>query len=318
MPVERSHNGHAEFKELLTPYCFGDITDAERTAFELHLLDCDDCWEEVQRLERAIGALRTDRTLLKRLITPSTLGFLGLSGRIDRPFGGHLWHALLSCLLYSFLYGISLVFEVAHESDRLGTSAWWLAMLAVLPWIVGTSLLLSAMSVFFVAVVVLLAATFFFLPNRPIVSSTLHAYPANMAYVKDASYYFPYALVFLLLPFHFVISIQKQLREGQYRLMFALLTGDRAGIPPRGAVFPKVWLLGAILAGIGLLSVYLTTNLFDHLAQSRYTALFMFLILLRTFAFFALGVECLMWYSRSLDELKRECLTILKDFPHIS
>src|SRR5436305_761951 len=128
MQLIDSSNGHQALKKLLTPYCFGDATEAERLAFEAHLLDCDDCWNEVQRLDAAIQTLRADRSLFSRFITPSALGFFGLSGRVRDLFGGHLWYVLLTCLLYSCLYTISLVFEVL-EFQRLNPATWWAAVL---------------------------------------------------------------------------------------------------------------------------------------------------------------------------------------------
>jgi hypothetical protein len=322
---------HSTFEQLITPYCFGEATEDERLSFEIHLLDCDQCWEEVQRLEAAVRNLRTDRKLLERFITPASIGLFGLSGRLCQSFGGHGWHAGLASALYALTFALSLVFEVVYAFDRFGRTAWWVAGLGVLPWILVTSLLAlwldwkitrsnknsglyAAMGVCAGAVVLLLAASSFYLPSVPIVQSEARAYPATIAYMKDALYYLPFALVYLVVPFHFILSMQMEMLNGRYRMSFALLTGDRRTMGPRNAVFPPVWLLGAILAAIGMLSVYLTTNLFDHLERGPYTTTFMFLIQLRTVVYFALGVESLIWYSRSLDDLKRECLVVMKDF----
>jgi hypothetical protein len=63
-----------------------------------------------------------------------------------RRFGGHLWHALASCALYSLLYVIALLVEVAYAFDRLGASALRIAPL-VFTWVYATSLLgLAVMS----------------------------------------------------------------------------------------------------------------------------------------------------------------------------
>src|SRR5436305_8912013 len=53
----------------------------------------------------------------------------------------------------------------------------------------------------------------------------------------------------------------------------------------RAVAFPRVALLAAILVSIGFFSIYLTTNLFDHLLPGPYTGLFMFLVQLRTFIY---------------------------------
>ena len=47
--------------ELLTGYCFGDLNEEQQFAFEAHFLECDACWEEVQKLDRAVQALRALR-----------------------------------------------------------------------------------------------------------------------------------------------------------------------------------------------------------------------------------------------------------------
>ncbi len=56
-----------ELSKLMTDYCFGDLTDEDkRRAFEAHILDCDACWEEVQRLDAAVKALQSMRHQGKR------------------------------------------------------------------------------------------------------------------------------------------------------------------------------------------------------------------------------------------------------------
>jgi hypothetical protein len=52
----------------------------------------------------------------------------------------------------------------------------------------------------------------------------------------------------------------------------------------------------------------LTQDLFDHLKPNPYKNLFMQLVLGRVLLYFATGLFCVLWYSRALDEIKRECL----------
>jgi hypothetical protein len=330
MQAKNPHNAHAPLKALLTPYCFGDATEDERRAFEVHLIECNDCWSEVRRLDSAIQTLRTDRSLFRRLVTGSTFGFFGLSGAVGRPFGGHFWHALLSCLLYALLYAISLLFETM-QFGRLHPLTWWVAGALVLPWMFASALLallvdwrltiqgrtsgfFAGIGIFVLGVIVLLTGTSFFFPQWPTGNIDLHAYPPQIAYIKDVTYYYlPFALAFLLLPFHFTVAVQEDVRSGRHRSMFALLTGDKAAVCPRGAAFPKVWLLSLVLAALALYFSVLTNVLFDRLNRGADTSSFMFLIQLKNLALVALGVECLIWYSRSLDELKRECVAVLRD-----
>jgi hypothetical protein len=55
-------------------------------------------------------------------------------------------------------------------------------------------------------------------------------------------------------------------------------------------------------------AVALTQDLFDHLKPNPFKNLFMQLALGRTLLFFAIGLFCLLWYSRTLNDIKRECL----------
>jgi hypothetical protein len=328
MQLTDSTNGHHDIKKLLTPYCFGDATEAERLAFEAHLLDCDDCWNEVQRLDAAIQTLRRDRSLVHGFMTPAALGFFGPSGRIRSLLGGHLWYVLFACLLYSSLYAISFLFEVL-EFQPLTAVTWGAAVLVVFPWIFGTSVfalfmdwkltiqgnpraLVISSGIFLCGVVVLLIFIFVFFPDHPASSLYPAAYPPKIAYIKDVAYCLPYALAYLLLPFHFIVTGQEELRSGRHRKMLTLLTGDKTGVPSRGTVFPRVWALALVLALLAVFSIAATNTLFDGLGRGPRASLFMLLIQLKGFLYFLLGVACLVWYSRSLDELKRECLVILK------
>jgi hypothetical protein len=231
--------------------------------------------------------------------------------------------------MYALLYALSLVFEIAYAFDRYGHSALWGAAIGVLPLVIATSMLalrldliltrnsrgtglFAAIGVFLVATTILLAGTSMYLPNSPITLSDQASYPAVVAYLKDVSYYLPLGLLYLVIPFHLVVALQRALQDRQHRMVLALLSGDGRAVAPRGAYFPKPGILGAIMAAIGMLSVVMTTNLFDHLARGPYRTLFMSLVLLRTVIYFLLGLECLIWYGRALSELKRECLAVLK------
>src|ERR1035438_9977254 len=75
----------------MTRYCFGEAGEEERSGFEEHLLQCDACWREVQRLEASVRVFRTHRDLKRALWTPGVIGVLGISGRLGRLLGGHFW-----------------------------------------------------------------------------------------------------------------------------------------------------------------------------------------------------------------------------------
>src|SRR5690349_12573149 len=84
---------------VLTSYCFGQLTHEERENVERHLLDCDSCWREFQRLDAAVRTLRFDHTLNPGRAVHDAVALLGLSGRLDRRFGGHL----------SFVLGVAVL-----------------------------------------------------------------------------------------------------------------------------------------------------------------------------------------------------------------
>ena len=75
--------------EALTSYCFGGLTEDERRAVEEHLLECEACWAEFQSLDASVRSLRFDDTIRPTLPVQKVVSLLGLSGRLNRPFGGH-------------------------------------------------------------------------------------------------------------------------------------------------------------------------------------------------------------------------------------
>jgi len=129
---------------------------------------------------------------------------------------------------------------------------------------------------------------------------------------KDICYFLPLAIIFWLVPFHFVVSMQRELRAGRHRLVLGLLAGHPLGVAPRGTIFIRAWVLALLLAVMAAVGVILRAYLFDHLLPAPYLNLFTNLIEVRSALYFAIGVECFAWYYRSLNELKRECLAVEK------
>jgi hypothetical protein len=244
------------------------------------------------------------------------------------PFAGHLWHVLASCTLYALLYSVALLVEVAYQFDRFGSTALKIAPLVFL-WILATSMwglavdwrrtqqrrtkgLTFSLSIFVTAALLLHAALWLFLPAYPLVQASIQTYTAQGAYLKSVIYFLPLAVVFLLLPFHFVVAMQRELQLGRHELALALLTGERRSITPQKTVYPRMsWLLVA-LAVLVILAIAMGMRLFDNLRPDPYMNLFTQLVLLRTLLYFGLAVACVAWYSHSLNELKRECLAVMR------
>jgi hypothetical protein len=115
-------------------------------------------------------------------------------------------------------------------------------------------------------------------------------------------------VILWLIPFHFVATLRHELNRGNHQLVLALLTGQAKAVRPTNAPYLRVWWLSAGLFGAALVSLIMTNRLFDHLTEGPYMDLFMKLVLARMFVCFSLGLACLLWYHRSLSELKRDSL----------
>ena len=227
----------------LTDYCFADLSERDRRLFEAHLIDCDFCWEEVQRLSSAVSVLRFDKALM-RSVRPSDLSLLlGMGGKLDGLFAGHTKHIIASGILYSSLYVVGLITEVSYAFDKLGTSALKLAPLVFL-WIIASSMaaafldwraavagrrggLTYSIATFAVAAISLYAALCFFLPDEPITRMRIQAYTAQGAYLKGVRYTLPLAIIFFCVPYHFVVTQQASLRAGRHGAVLAVLTEQK-------------------------------------------------------------------------------------------
>lgn len=317
-----------EINKLITAYCFGRTSEKERKALEIHLFECDYCWSEVQRLEAAVHALSSEPSLIRSLSAGDFVKTFGISGRTEQPFGGHIWHVLISCFLYSGLYAVTLLIEISYQFDKYGRTALKLAPLVFL-WIFATSLLALGIDwrqtskgkrhgltfsvlIFLVSAGALYVAICFFLPASPITEQTIPSAPAQAAYLKDIRWSLLLMLIFLAPTFHFVVAMQRELRAGRYRLPLELLTGSRFSVAPGGTIYLRIWMLVVALMLMAAYSALSTANLFDQLSPSHYKNLFTNLIDLRLILHYGLALKCLAWYHHALDDLKRECLVAEK------
>jgi DNA-binding winged helix-turn-helix (wHTH) protein len=283
---------------------------------------------EIKPEERGEMMVRSDsHQLLKPtwFITSSSR----ISSQLRLPFGGHLWHALAASILYSSLFAIAVLQEVAYEFDRYGAAGVKVA-LVVFCWTFVTSLaglavdwkltfqgsekgLTISITIFLIATIVLFAGVRLFLPSSPITQASFQTYTAQAAYLKSITYFLILTLLFLITPFHFVIVTQQELRAGRRKFILGLLTNDKLSIAPRGSVYPRLWILTLLLMALATIALALRAHLFDNLTPSPHMNLFMHLVEIQSILYFALGIECLAWYYRALTELKRECLAVLAD-----
>jgi hypothetical protein len=231
----------------------------------------------------------------------------------------HTLHIVLSSCLYGMLYAIALILETAYQFDRYGRRALQVAP-AVFLGMTACSVVALATDrkfttegkrggvILSILLLLLSAATLFvaltlFLPSVPITESNRQAYPAQAAYLKDISYFVLLAFCFLTLPFHFVVSMQRDLLQGKQNEVLALLTGNKLVALSLGTVFVRPWMLGALLLVLAALSLALTSNLLDHLKLGAYTNLFIQLVYARALVYFALGLECVIWYAKALNQV---------------
>jgi len=315
-----------EIGNLLTAYCFKRATENERRLVEAHLLECDCCWREAQRLDAAVQVLETDRSLMQAITPVEMASAVGISARLNLPFGGHLWHAVTSGALFGLLYAVALLVEVAYEFERYKRGGLMLAPL-LFGWMLAVSLgamwvdwrwtvsrrrggCWLALLIDLAGVGLLFAGACVFLPTVPVTKLTFQAYTAQAAYLKTICYFVFLQSLFALLPFHFVIVMQRELRQGRSRNALGFLNGDRLSVAPRGMLPVRFWVLALLLAVIISVSLFLHHNLMSHLLNVPGMNLFANLIWFRLLLYYAAGVECLIWLYRCLNELKRECLAV--------
>jgi hypothetical protein len=238
------------------------------------------------------------------------------------PLGGHWRIAFLASGLYALLYGQAIVLELAYRFEFLGRKALVIASL-VFGWVFATFLsglvaglrrtadgrtggLAISASISFASVVVLQLALLRALPSAGITEQTgRQPWPPHAAYLKNVVLYFlPLATFYILLPFHLVLALQRELRANEHDRVLALLTGERTAAAPEATMYPRVRWLAVTLFAAALLSVVMTQDLFDHLKPNPNKNLFMQLALGRTLLLFGTALLCLRWYSTALNEIK--------------
>lgn len=313
---------------LLTAYCFGRASEAERQQVEAHLLECNSCWREAPRLSAAVQVLETDRSLIATATPADIARAFGISSRLELSWGGHRWHVHISSLLYAALYAVGMLGEIAYEFDRYWPRGRW-AALTIGGWMFAGSLaalavdwrlvltgsrrgMLAALAVFGVTIATAYAGACQFLPNVAVTQLNWETYSARTAYLKDIGYFLFILPLFVLWPFHFVLAMQRELRAGRHTAGLALLGGDKLSVPPRDAFYLRPWLLAALIVVMIGVSLPLHHSLMDNAQPGPYKSLFANLILARLLIYYALAAECLAWYYRALNELKRECLAVLR------
>src|SRR5207237_3770114 len=121
------------------------------------------------------------------------------------------------------------------------------------------------------------------------------------------------ALLFLIIPFHFVTAMEHEMREGHPRSVLDTLTARKLAVPPSGTIYLRFGHLALVLLMFAVMSIAMTAHLLDNLKPGTYRNLFTQLVYLRGILYFGLGVECLAWYYNALSGLKRDCISTIGD-----
>jgi len=227
----------------------------------------------------------------------------------------HKVHAVFVCLLYGVLYSGAIIAETSYGFDSYGRTALLLG-LPVFVWMAGTmwgglwadsqmvvhgrrGAAAVSISVLAFAAVSLLVTLQWFLPSSSITSLSFQGLTAYSAYLKDTTYVYTLGIVFVLLPFHYVVSLEREIRAGRLEITTARLAHKTR------AVFIRPGLLLAILVGVGAWSQVSIAHIFENLRPGPYLGLYMNLVQIERFLGLALALECLAWYHLNLTGLDR-------------
>jgi hypothetical protein len=242
------------------------------------------------------------------------------------PPSPHIGHLGVCCAVYAALFVLDLFLEISYQFDKFGRAAGIAAIFAA-AWIFGSSALglwvawrwivagrrggFALLFTTFVAEAMVVFAGLTMtavLPNEPVALLRFPSQPAEIAYLKNVLFYFlPLITTVWLVPFHCVACLYRQFRNSEPGSVVALLERQT---PSWGDVdmlyIPAKW-LGFGIFLVGLASVFLTQDLLRNLLPSRYSNLFMALALTKSASYFALGMLCIAWYSRTLAGIRRAC-----------
>jgi len=162
-----------------------------------------------------------------------------------------------------------------------------------------------SVSIFAVAVALLLAALHWLLPSSTVTLLSFQGLTAYSAYLKDASYIYTLGIVFFLLPFHYVITLEQRTQTTRQNGIDELPVRARRSDPGALAIYFRPSLLLCLLVGAGIWSQLSIAHIFEHLQPGPYIGLYMDLVQIERFMGLALGLECHAWYHLTLACLDR-------------
>jgi DNA-binding winged helix-turn-helix (wHTH) protein len=258
------------------------------------------------------------------LLTAVPSGGLRLRWRLP----AHALQIGFACMMYAGLYVLSVFVETAYALDRYRSSLGAVGSVIFL-WIVSTTLAAvwsdwrltkkSDLHGLTVAVVIMTAAAgalFLglggFLPGSAITLFAFQGFTAHAAYLKSEIYFVMLAVAFMVLPFHFIVRVEHELRAGRPDIAWCLLSRrtNHSKIP--AMIYPRPVFLLALLVISGFWSLFSIAHLFEYLLPSPHMNRYMNLLQIQRLTYFALGLECLGWYHLCLGRLQRDVLAAVR------
>jgi hypothetical protein len=256
---------------------------------------------------------------------PGTAG-IEVTDRLTQAPARRPWlFVVFAATLYASLYTISLLLEVSYRWDEYRSAAIRSAPL-VFVWVFGTALaaiskqrklaqdgkaglglaVSIAISVF--SALALYGALRLVLPPVPLVEANFQTYTAQAAHLKNTGYFLLLASLFWLLPFSFIAAMERELAQGRLKESLRLLAGRRLAATPPDAVYPRLPFLIGLWIVIMLATVPMSSHILDNLKPGPHLNLYLGLFQARQLVYFTLGTTCLIWYYRTLNGLKHQCL----------
>jgi hypothetical protein len=147
------------------------------------------------------------------------------------------------------------------------------------------------------------------LPHEPIVRATFATRTVYQAFQKNILIHFtPAIILYVLVPFHAVLGIQRELHEGRVANTVALLTGDRTAFHPRGLWVLRPHGLGWLMALMGIVHILGMNYMLDNLRPGAYSAWFAAALYARIGLWFVITSIGLGWYHRQMQDLRQLAL----------
>lgn len=316
--------------DLVTEYCFDQLPAEDMIVVEDHLAVCPACGQTVDRLQQGLSVLRLDPNARQDVLVAETVGTFGVSGKLNRLFGGHTVFVLLSCAAYASLYCLSFLLELSRRPDLYAKrmivggaiTFLWIMFTSVLGvfllwrWtIAGKALvILRCIGVSLFAMVSLIVAVNGGVPHLLTFEKMFPVEAQIDAPVRNFSAFLAMGIFYLIIPYHLVLTLQRELQMRQHSSVLSLLRHERGSIVPRGSLYLRVgWMIG-VLAPMAFMTWQNMEWYMRSLEWWPYKGLFNAFILVTWISFYALGTAWMIWHRYALNEIKRECV-IVERFP---